>query len=633
VAGLIAISERQSARDAARVEAAQRLGAQALNEDRIDRALRLAVAGVALDDSVATRSNLLTALLRVPPAALGVLGGTGDLAIYAVAASPDGRLVALGDSAGTVTIFDASSHRALGKYQLGDAPGGGEVQTLTFSPDGKTLAVTGYGPPDELPRALVDLIDPRTRERRARIVLPRIPDAPAFTIATVAFLPAGHDLVVMQHPDSSPSVLRRIDGRTAEIEGRPLRLGPVDPGGLVPATDPQRVFLTSDYNDETWEIDARTLHVVRRYPVGDEVGALGPDGHTFALGSIDGKVRLLDLRSGRVRRLTGSHEGGVLRLAFTPDGRNLVSSDDSGGVIVWDVARGEIADELSAHRGEVFGLAVSPDGRTLYTSATDGRALLWDLGGIGRVIRSFPVVPKFAVFDTPRGLAVSPGGRTLALTHSDGAVDLIDTRTLRREGRLRALRGFAAAVAFSPDGRLLAVAGEGGQVTLWNARTLAPAGELRGLPADSQALAFSPDGKLLAAAVNTGRPVLRVWNVRRREVTASSKTLAGSLAFSPDGELIAAAAIERGTEIRDARSARLVERLPTEELSRSVAFSPDGSLLAVGQYDGVGRLYSTETWRPLGGPLQGHTRRITFVDFSPDGRTLATASADGTVAL
>ncbi len=109
--------------------------------------------------------------------------------------------------------------------------------------------------------------------------------------------------------------------------------------------------------------------------------------------------------------------------------------------------------------------------------------------------------------------------------------------------------------------------------------------------------------------------------------------MSASLAFSPDGNLIAAAALDRGTEIRDARSAQLVKRLPTPELSRSVAFSPDGSLLAVGQYDGTGRLYSTESWEPVGRPLQGHTQRITYVDFSADGRTLATASADGTVGL
>jgi WD40 repeat protein/DNA-binding SARP family transcriptional activator len=647
VAGVIAISERQSARSAARAEAAQRLGAEALNEDAFDRALGLAGAGVALDDSITTRGNLLTALLRTPPAMLGVLGGPGDAQVYAVAVSPDGGLLAVGDAAGTVTIYDAVSRRRLGEYQLGKGPGGGLVQTLSFSPDGRTLTVTGQEPPDEPPGALLDLIDPRTQERRARIVLPPVLGSTAFTIANAVFPPAGPDPVVVSFPDRGPSVLRRVDVRTGEIEGRPLRVGHLgSPTGLFPATDGQRVFVTSPHTDETWEIDARRLRVVRRYPVGDEAGAISPDESAFAFGSSDGTVRLVDRRSGETRRLIGSHQAPVLRVAFTPDGRKLVSSDEGGGVIVWDVADAEISEELTAQTpcstgprsacDGVFGLAVSPDGRTLYSGADDGQAIMWDLSGDRRLLRSFPVDPPFGNFDTPRGLVLSPDGETLALTHKDGTVDLIDTQTLRPRASLEALTGFAAAVAFSPDGRLLAVAGEDGQVTLWDARTLAPAGELRGLRADSQALAFSPDGKVLAAAEVEGeRPQLRVWNVGRRAPTqVRSQTPAASLAFSPDGRLIAAAtASERGTEIRDARSGRIVERIPAPGVSRSVAFSPDGSLLAVGQYDGTGLLYSTESWEPVGPPLQGHTQRITYVDFSPDGRTLATASADGTVGL
>ncbi len=52
----------------------------------------------------------------------------------------------------------------------------------------------------------------------------------------------------------------------------------------------------------------------------------------------------------------------------------------------------------------------------------------------------------------------------------------------------------------------------------------------------------------------------------------------------------------------------------------------------MGQYDGVGRSIRRRL-AAARGPLEGHTQRITYVSFSPDGRTLATASADGNVKL
>jgi WD40 repeat protein len=133
---------------------------------------------------------------------------------------------------------------------------------------------------------------------------------------------------------------------------------------------------------------------------------------------------------------------------------------------------------------------------------------------------------------------------------------------------------------------------------------------------------------------------LRVWDVRRRTLTAfRGRTSANLIAFSPNGELIAAANQARGTEVRDARTGGLVKRVGPDDrsgegsFSRSVAFSPDGKLLFVGQYNGTGRLFATDTWKPVGAPLRAHTARITFPQFTSDGRTLVTAAADGTVVL
>jgi WD40 repeat protein len=179
------------------------------------------------------------------------------------------------------------------------------------------------------------------------------------------------------------------------------------------------------------------------------------------------------------------------------------------------------------------------------------------------------------------------------------------------------------------------VTGAHGHVSLWDARTLAPVGRLAGLDEWTQATAFSPDGRLLAAGeASADRPNLRIWDVRTR--TATSFRIEGvvsAVAFSPDGRLLAAAEMENGVEIRDPRTARRVAALRTDELARSVAFSPDGRVLFVGLLNGAGQFYSTRDWRPVGGGIRGQDQRLLYARFTPDGTTLATSSADGTVML
>ena len=71
------------------------------------------------------------------PASLGELRGDG-WPLYSVALSDDDRLVAIGDERGGVIVYDTATRRRLSRPYT--APEG-LVQSLAFSPDGRTLAL------------------------------------------------------------------------------------------------------------------------------------------------------------------------------------------------------------------------------------------------------------------------------------------------------------------------------------------------------------------------------------------------------------------------------------------------------------------------------------------------------------
>jgi DNA-binding SARP family transcriptional activator/WD40 repeat protein/energy-coupling factor transporter ATP-binding protein EcfA2 len=626
IAALVALDQRARARDEATVAEAQRLGAQALTVDALDQSLLLARQAVALDDSLATRGNLLAALLR-SPAAIGVMRAEGRL--LGVALDPSGRKLAVTSNNGDLFIFDAVTRRLLARRHVAEYPS----QAVRYSPDGTRLVVASG---DES-GTVVDLLDARTYRRLARHRV-----AAVEPLNTVSFSPDSRVLLASHVANAPPGPeppgqLSRWDARTGRALARPAQLTHAGAFGIWYTEGGSRLVTMSEWERETVIRDARTLRPLRRLPAWGvpSASAVTPDARLAALGRDDGSVRLLDLRSGHVRIASGRHDAAVQHALFSPDGRTLVTAGDDAKVIVWDVATASVRETFEGHAGKVTETALTPDGRTAFSVSLDGTVIAWDLAGdrrLGRLFRAGSGNPNEAHF------AVTPNGDTLAVPQQDGSVNVVDARTLASTGTIAVTPGVQlTSVTIAGDGRTLAATAADGTVGLWDLRTrralAAPVHAVKHGPA--WGATFSGDGRWMAQSGID--QVVRLWDVRRHKQlrTLRFKTPTFDVALSPDGKTLAVptwSPREGAVEILAVPSLRRLVRLPIAQ-GRVATFSPDGHLLHVADQAGTGWLFDTRTWNPRGRPMRGHAGISSITSFSPDGRTLATTSSDGTTRL
>jgi WD40 repeat protein len=659
--GAVALDQRSTARNQARVAEAQRLGVQALSEQRLDRSLLLARQGVALDDSLATRSNLLEALLR-SPAAIRVMPGAGS-PLTALDLSPDGRTLAGADTRDNLLFFDAATGRRAGApYRALRA-----VSAVRFSPDGTLLALAVGD--------FVDILDARTHQPRRRLMIAP-PDSGhnlvtnPWVLGTIAFSPDSRVLaadVIHNRPRRSSAEIVRWDARTGKRLGPPRQVDPTPEPALVGFIARGAHVVTSSAAERATVIrDAATLRPVRGLRGGGTHSALSPDGRLVAFGAADGSVRLLDLHTGDLRVATEHHDAAVTDLRFTPDSRTLLTAGGDGRLIEWNVADARRIETFIGHAGTVSQVTIASDGQTAYSAGEDGTVIAWDLAHNRRLDRPFRAPPRSAMVFPPDergnsptdfapsgitvlvaglGVTATPDGGSFAVPDDAGYVDVFDSRTLTRTGRIPVSPGTqVSAVALAPDGRTMAATTADGRLRfadLRDRRRLGPLQPTHAAPAWS--LAFSGDGRWLATAGNwtAAKPPLRLWDARHRRLVNTSLlspplAYATDVTFSPDGTKLVAA-------VNDSNGATAIEILSVPGLAQlktvpagagtSVQFSPDGRLLVFGDVQGRVWLYDTRTWTPRGSPLTAHTGAVVTANFSPDGQTLATTSDDGTTRL
>jgi WD40 repeat protein len=138
------------------------------------------------------------------------------------------------------------------------------------------------------------------------------------------------------------------------------------------------------------------------------------------------------------------------------------------------------------------------------------------------------------------------------------------------------------------------------------------------------------------ATADFGDDVL-LWRLRAGRAVGAPRRYSPSLgtldvSLSPDGKTMVVVAV--GVEVVDVGTLRRQAFLPGASSVQSVAkFTPDGRYVIGTSLNGWARIWSTNTWQPVGRVLAGHTGEVLSESVSPDGHTIATGSEDGTIRL
>ena len=538
-------------------------------------------------------------------------------ALSAVTASPDGRFVVAGTTAGPVLVLDDPTQAELVLRGTDPAtalcwrPDGSElcvargdtlefwdvadqamltsvhlpevqVERLAWSPDGDLLAAAD-------PSGVYQI---RVGSLRDRVVTAHNPGPAPPT--GIQFSRDGRQLLVGFRDGSLAAfgrTLRPLGTMPADI-AYPGTLAVSSAGLLAIRTSPAAVGLAE--LPDTVRGHGQAVAAGRRWAArhGRTVGRRGPAAASYVSGPLHPAVL--------------EAQAAVTALAWWPDGRSACLATADGALArirppsvqpSWRRTVPDVSEIAVSHDGLVAaahpaGVTVLDGDGNLIATLAGAAPLAWSPPGPADPVLAVgepPADPAAVRRPRPRQVLVvrprAPGQPPVRLAMPDGM----------------------AGLSWSP-GHHLAAAGQG-QVVLWDTRTgrRDPAPLTAGNPGRlTGPVAWSADGRRLAALARGDRTArVLVWNTSTwqvvRELPVASRADGPPLAWAPDSRVLA------------------------------VATSAPGGLSAVA-YDQV-ELWDVLTGRRLTVLSRLGTSRITALSWSPDGDTIAVTQTDGTEVL